>query len=184
MSAIEEIKTHLSAADGESVTASTHRWEAARLIWETIKTGESQRSIAEQVGKSHTHIRYMYNCWEMVGRKLRVSGSEDLPDFQSVYNSDEVRGYKPKAEDKAVPEAKAEGSTPTTDREPREGTSTADRQPEEDSDRPRGASGLVSQAQKNIAELYDHRSYWQLLSGEDKINLEDIARKIRHMLDR
>lgn len=184
MDKIAEIRSHLSAAEGDAATVSAHRWEAARLIWEVVNGGESQRGVADGISKSHTHVRYMYNSWDMVGRKLTVSGPEDLPDFQSVYNSDEVRGHGGVSGQKAVPEKAGSDSASTTDREPREGTSAADREPRDDAGTAISSGSLVDVANSAIGTLFTNRAFWQLLSGEDKIKLEEIGRRVTHILSR
>ncbi len=91
MDTIAEIRRHLSIAEGDQKTVSGHRWEAARLIWETVMAGQSRREIAEQVGKSHTHINLMYKCWDLAGRQFTTSSPENLPDFNAIYHSAEIR---------------------------------------------------------------------------------------------
>ena len=43
-----------------------HQWEAARLIWEELDEGvHSQRSLAEAIGKSQTHVSFMATLWRL-----------------------------------------------------------------------------------------------------------------------
>lgn len=174
MDKIEEIRTHLSAADGKGATVSVHRWEAARLIYEVVKDGETKRGLAERIGKSHTHVNFMYKCWDLVGRKLVVSGPEDLPDFQSVYTSPEVRG---ESAGKSVPDTAGGG-----DREPKERSSPADREPRDNDTENVSASGLVLRAGLAIATIHDNRPFWVLLTKEDRQGLVKIRKEIDRIL--
>lgn len=66
------------------------QWEAARLIAAELDDGKSQRQLAREIGKTHTHVRYMALAWEW---KLKFPPYE-LPPFNEVYNSSEVRGSR------------------------------------------------------------------------------------------
>jgi hypothetical protein len=77
-----------SQASKPESAASAVRWETARLYWEEYRAGTPQKDIAEKVGKSRPHVCYMVKCWEICGRKI----TGDLPDFQTIYRSPEVRG--------------------------------------------------------------------------------------------
>lgn len=95
MDEIKQIQYHENAAEMPEGQASYHKWWAAKLIAEVVDSGTSQRELGQQLGKSNTHVRYMYRSWNLVGRKLYVSGNEEMegmPNFSTVYNSDEVRG--------------------------------------------------------------------------------------------
>lgn len=174
MDKIEEIRSHLSAADGKGATVSGHRWKAAQLIWEVVNGGESKRGLAEQIGKSHTHVNYMYKCWDLVGRKLVVSGPEDMPDFQTVYTSEEVRG---ESASKSVPDSAGGG-----DREPRERKSAADREPRDDESHNVTASELVRRAAEAIGTIRDNEAFWVLLTTEDRKELVKARKGIDRIL--
>ncbi len=165
MDVISEIKMHLARADGDQKIVSVHRWEAARLIWETVMAGWSRREIAEKIGKSHTHVRYMYNCWDMVGRKLTVSGPEDLPDFNEIYNSEEVRGIQ-------------------RQEQPQAAESQERRQPREQTGPDNTAQGLVEQARQAIRSLHDNPGFDVGLSREEACRLNDLIPMIRAILGR
>jgi len=134
---IEEIKFHLSAAEGPDRQAGIHMWEAARLIWEEVDSGTSRRELAREIGKSHTHVRYMYNCWDLVGRKT----DGDLPNFNEVYHSSEVRGENEDTE----PSERKRG-----------------REPEDHS-----AHGLVMTITGALGELTGNPAFWPLMTDED-----------------
>lgn len=174
MDKIEEIRIHLSAADGKGATVSGHRWKAAQLIWEVVQAGESRRGLADKLGKSHAHVNYMYKCWDLVGRKLVVSGPEDMPDFQTVYTSEEVRG---ESASKQVPESAGGGS-----REPKEGRSAADREPTKDSGDNVTASELVRRAAEAVGTLRDNQAFWVLLTTEDRETLVRVRKGIDRIL--
>jgi hypothetical protein len=88
---VSEIIEHESIAEGEEHVTSYHRWAAAELIWQEVTEGKSRRELGREIGKSHTHVRYMFNCWDTVGQKLGLS-YDQLPNFNTVYNSPEIRG--------------------------------------------------------------------------------------------
>jgi hypothetical protein len=78
--------------------AEVNQWEAARLISEELADGKSQRQLAQEIGKSQTHVRYMAKTFEIFGENHGVHGSFDL-----AYHSPEVRGA-PQPEPTAQPE--------------------------------------------------------------------------------
>jgi len=159
---IAEIKHHLAEADGDEATVSVHRWAAARLIYEEVQSGTSRRALAEQVGKSHTHIRYMYNCWDIVGRKLQVSGSEkSLPNFQAIYASDEIRGMEDGEEQK--------GSGDRRRKRP-------------DDENSYTTHGLVVQAATAIDALARNKTHHSLLTEDDLKLLRAIPPTVRALL--
>jgi hypothetical protein len=161
MDRIAEIKRHLSIAEGDERTVSAHRWEAARLIWEEIEEGKSRRELAREIGKSHTHVRYMYNCWDLVGRKLVVSGGSDaLPNFQAVYMSDEIR-FPEDDEHKAQ-----ERHQRQREREQEDHT----------------AHGLVMRAANAVDSLARNSAYWPLLTDDDWDVLRAIPPTIRALI--
>lgn len=142
MGRIEEIKRLEKIADRHDKASSDHRWQAAELIWEEVTEGTSRRELAESIGKSHTHVRYMFNAWDMVGRKI----DGDLPDFNQVYNSNEIRGTSEPGE--------LEGGTGGGDRS---------REPGPDYT----AHGHVVSAANAIDALARNRAFWPLLTDDD-----------------
>ena len=56
---VDQIIQHEAAADQKASEAEEHRWEAARLISEELADGKSQVRLADEIGKSETHVRYM-----------------------------------------------------------------------------------------------------------------------------
>jgi len=146
---VAEIKRHLAAAEGPDRDASIHMWEAARLIWEEIDSGKSRRALGQEIGKSHTHVRYMFNCWDIVGRKIGGK-PEDLPQFSEVYHSTEVRGEPS--------EGSGDGQGNKRRREPPDHT----------------AHGLVMSASESIDGLARNPPYWVLLTEEDWTVLREL----------
>lgn len=48
------------------------RWTAARLIAEELTTGKTQRQVAEEIGKSVTHVNFMNQVWRVyLGKQER-----------------------------------------------------------------------------------------------------------------
>lgn len=86
----------------------TSQWDVARLIWEELETGKTQRQLAEEIGKSLRHVQVMANTHKIV---LDYPGSQDRP-FHEAYA--EAKRPKPKTD----PEEKAQeaAETPQPDR--------------------------------------------------------------------
>jgi hypothetical protein len=163
MDRIAEIKRHLAKADGDEAVISVHRWAASKLIWEEVQAGTSRRGLADSIGKSHTHVRYMYNCWDIVGRKLAVSGGPDsLPNFQTIYASDEIRGEADEGD----------GQTGSGKRKRH--------QPDEQMDYT--THGLVMQAANAIDALARNKAHHPLLTDDDLELLRAIPPTVRALL--
>jgi hypothetical protein len=167
MDRIDRIKALLAEVDQPEAEASAKRWIASRLIWEEVSEGTSRRELAEKIGKSHTHVRYMFNCWEMVGRKLGVSGeAEGLPPFQEIYMSAEVRG---------APEEERRMPPPQPEQQPERDWSVG----AEPATAPYTAAGFIATAEQAIQALADNTAFWPLFTAEDKAGLA----RIRHAID-
>jgi len=155
---VAEIKSHLEAAEVPNREASTHMWIAARLIWEEVESGKSRRALGDEIGKSHTHVRYMYNCWSVVGLAHPGTKPEDLPPFNEVYHSTEVRGD---------PESAPEGEAGQRKRpEPPDHT----------------AHGHVMAAAEAIDALLRNPAYWPLLTNDDWVILRELPAVIDGLL--
>lgn len=165
MERIEEIRKHEAIADRQEHLTSMHRWMAAELIWEEVTSGTSRRELATEIGKSHTHVRYMFNCWDMVGRKMidGVKSHTDLPNFNTVYNSAEVRGEHD-------PDGGEEGE--------REGSHRRKGQEPDDY----SAHGLVMAASNSVDALARNRAYWPLLTDDDIAVLRELMPVIRALI--
>lgn len=155
---IEKIKHHLAAAEGPDRQASHHLWVASQLIWEEVEAGTSRRQLAQEIGKSHTHVRYMYNCWDLVGRKVMTGAAdtEALPSFNEVYHSTEVRGDSD------------------------QGSGDGKRREREVDDH--SAHGLTSRAATAINELASNPAFWPLMTEEDWMVIREIPAVIRSMI--
>lgn len=101
MSRVEEI-IRLESEIETSREAS--QWDVARLIWEELETGKTQRVLAEEIGKTQQHVSYMAKAHKI---SLDNPGCMERP-FSSTYN--EAKRPTPKtdpeekaAEPKAVP---------------------------------------------------------------------------------
>lgn len=81
------------------------QWDQARLIWEELETGKTQRVLAEEIGKSCSHVAHMSKVWSAYHGKHEGS-------FAEAYA--EVKRPKPKTnpEEKAAEAAE----TPQPDR--------------------------------------------------------------------
>ena len=159
MTRIEQIKKLLAMADEEELSVSEHRWEASRLIWEEIEDGATQRGLAKEIGKSHTHVRYMYNTWNLIGQRLPADA---LPNFNTAYNSPEVRGEAADEEDSGSGDRRRRGL-----------------------DGNRGdysTSGLVLQAVNAIDALARNPAHWETITEEELARLEEIPARIRRIV--
>lgn len=165
MNRVEQIKTYLTIAEREEKKSSLNYWEASRLIWEEVTAGTSRRSLATSIGKSHTHVRYMFNAWDMVGRKDGLP-IEQLPNFNTVYNSAEIRGdYDPDGGDGG-------------DDEERQGSHRRRGQEPEDY----SAHGLVMQAANSLDALHRNKAYIPLLTDEDKTLIRELMPVLRALI--
>lgn len=164
MDRVAEIKRHEAIADRDDAKTSEHRWKAAELIWAEITDGKSRRALAGEIGKSHTHVRYMFNCWDMVGRKLVVSGGASaLPNFNTIYTSEEVR-------------ESAEENVEEAGHKARRGRYSDQDQTDY------SASGLVAQAYEAIGSLRRNPAYWPLLTEDDRTRLRELPGSIRALI--
>jgi len=152
---IAAIKQHLEAAEVPNKLASFHMWSAAMLMWEEVDNGKSRSALGREIGKSHTHVRYMYNCWDVVGRKLGGK-IEDLPPFNEVYHSTEVRG-----DPESAPES--------TERQRREAPDHT-------------AHGQVMAAANALNALATNPAYWPLLDDGDWMILSELPAVIESIL--
>jgi len=159
MDRVEEIRKHEAIADRNDATTSEHRWIAAQLIWEEVNEGKSRRQLGQERGKSHTHVRYMFNCWDLVGRKLGgLDADGGLPSFNEIYNSVEVRGDPG--------EGSGKGSAGGRHREPED----------------HSAHGLVMTASGAISEIADNPAFWAVMTDEDWIIIRELPAVIRALL--
>jgi hypothetical protein len=66
-------------------TADSMRWDAAHLIAEELKeTGKSQRQLAREIDKSHTHVRKMALVWRLHGNQVST-GAVPAESFNKMY---------------------------------------------------------------------------------------------------
>lgn len=159
MDRVGQIIEHEAIADRNDATTSEHKWIAAQLIWEEVTEGASRRELGRQIGKSHTHVRYMFNCWDLVGRKLGgLDADGGLPSFNEIYNSVEVRGDP------------GEGSGQSGGKHRR-------REPEDHS-----AHGLVMAASGAISELSDNPAFWAVMTDEDWAIIRELPAVIEAFL--
>jgi hypothetical protein len=165
MNRIDEIVSLESGADQPESEASRKRWRAAQLIWEEVEEGTSRRALADAIGKSHTHVRYMYNCWDKAGRYI---AGDAYPSFQEIYMSTEVRG-----EPEDSPAAAEQPAKP----------SKRDIwvQPDEDRSEDAGHTWITA-ANEAVGTLYDHPAFWGLLTDEELAVLRTLIPKIQKIV--
>ena len=107
LSNVEKIIKHEALADRGQEAVDKHRWEAARLIWEELATGKTQETLAEEIGKSQSHVSKMARAWQKY--------SPENSNFQEVYyrlSSKPRRATDPPAADEPEqPRRRAKEST-------------------------------------------------------------------------
>jgi hypothetical protein len=165
MDRIEEIIQLEKMADRDDGTLSQQRWRAAKLIWEEIQEGATKASLAERIGKSRQHVLYMWRSWDLVGRNLDYG---DLPPFNGIYSSSEVRG-------EPQPVAAEEATAPRRRRaavaEPTES--------EEPIDPRRTVSLWIDQIEDALNQLTTYRIAWEFATSEDLSKLGGIGERVR-----
>ena len=83
-SRVEQIVALERQADDLDKQSDDLRWEAARLIVEELEeTKKTQRALAREIGKSHTHVSHMKRAWLL---------AQEYPDlrkerFQMLYHN-------------------------------------------------------------------------------------------------
>lgn len=92
----EAIRWHERAAELLTEKANGHRWEAARLIASELDNGKTQRALAEEIGKSKSHVVYMAMTWNEFGHH----GDQERS-FDSYYQ--EVKSKPPELTPADVP---------------------------------------------------------------------------------
>jgi hypothetical protein len=170
---IEDIRNHLAIADGTDLNSGTHRWAAARGIWEHRQLGKSLRQVGEEIGRSHMYVQYYERVWALAGREVWEAATDKatvvFPEFKDIYYSVEVRGPSIVGRHKdADTEEGAEDIRTGADREEYE--------PEEEEDFT--AHGLVTTAANAISRLYGRKGEWATLSHEDRLTMGKIANQL------
>jgi hypothetical protein len=171
MDRIQRIIDHEQATDIPEAEVNVHKWKAARLIWEELQS-KTVRDLGAEIkergvkrGYSITHLTWMKKCWQVVvvDRGLVFGSVSDLPPFNQIYNSDEVRGTG--KEEKQGPKRERQERPERGERKERPAKEGSDFSP----------SGLVATAERAVSLLATNRAYWQLLSAEDRNLLSRVA---------
>ena len=66
-------------ADQHAKAADELRWEAAELIASELAEGKTQRQLAGEIGKGHTHVCFMARTWNLFGYQVTK------PSFAEAY---------------------------------------------------------------------------------------------------
>lgn len=164
MDRVTDIIEHEKAADATASTESAHRWRAAHLIFQEIEDGQTKTALGELIGKSKTHVLYMYRCWERVGRKFPDTPLGELPVFSKIYSSTEVRGEPEKVRERQS------GKRDTT---------AQDSQPDKFS-----AAAWVLAIDEAVTLLGRHRVTWDSLEPSDIAVLKRIPDRVVSILKR
>jgi hypothetical protein len=85
MDRVADIIATWAQADGLEADVNALRWRVAEMITAELADGKSQRQLAREIGKHHSHVGRMAKC-----REWRLKSPEPAP-FNEVYNSPEVR---------------------------------------------------------------------------------------------
>jgi hypothetical protein len=86
---VKQIIYHEREARRLQAETDEHQWIAARLISEELETGKAKAQLGREIHKTEAHVRYMARC-----HKAKLKFGSDLPPFNTVYNSPEVRGKR------------------------------------------------------------------------------------------
>jgi len=176
MDRIAEIKDLEFQAEKPENEVSTLRWKAARLIWQEVEAGTSRRGLADEIGKSHTHVRFMYKCWDIVGKNFESETDVswgNLPPFQSIYNSTEVRGEPEPVTTGTGGSASTSGAATVTSRGRTPGAAHAER------DR-----SWIEIANEALQRITEHPAFWPLLKDSELDMLRSFIPKIQMITDR
>ncbi len=108
LSRIQEIVWHEAEAARLQSEADEHKWTAAKLIWEELQgpPKKSQRKLADEIGKSQPHVKFMAATWEYFGGISDNLGYQERPPFNEAYHSAKVRGTRedrPEADELRIP---------------------------------------------------------------------------------
>lgn len=193
MDRIAEIIRLENAAEKRVKPLSADRWRAAELIYAEIRDGKSLRKLGDEIGQTHTHVRYMYRCWDFfVARPgTRFDSYEALSDFAEAYRSPQVRGADdPKA---PLPEPQLGPGVARMSEADRRNEQRHERSEDEpgyvglrvprlDEAPGRGANEYVATAASYVAEVNEHTAYWTLLSDQAKEALRTMNDQIRRIL--
>lgn len=170
---IEDIRNHLAIADGTDLNSGTHRWAAARGIWEHRALGKSLRQVGEEIGRSHMYVQYYERVWNLAGKDLWESHADKstvvFPEFKEIYYSADVRGPAIVGRHRGTDEE--EGTEDI-----RTGADMEEHEPQDEADFT--AHGLVTAAEDAIARLYGRRAEWATLTHEDRVTLGKVANRI------
>jgi len=160
MDRIRRIIRHEAAADRDDTAISRHRWQAAQLIWEELQTGTTMTALGEAIGRSRQHVLYASRCWELAGQSYDEG---DLPPFNTIYHSVEVRGSQ---------------------HPPVIGDQPAREQPiTQDQVGPHTAHAWVEQASEAVRSLTEHQATWPFLDANDIATLANLPNRIQAIVD-
>ena len=98
MNRIQEIVALQKEAEISEKLASVKRWRESKLIWEELadKTYRQLSGEIKAAGGSGSlrHLTLMFRCYQfvVVDHGLEDTAFTELPKFNTIYHSDEVRG--------------------------------------------------------------------------------------------
>lgn len=118
----DRIKWCEAEADRLSASADALRWEAAELIAAELESGKTQRQLAEEIGKHHTHVGFMSRVWDKFG----YLGIQGRPGFNGAYQ--QVKRPNPEVSPESEPEPEPQ-SQPRPEPRPREPTPSSGPRP-------------------------------------------------------
>jgi hypothetical protein len=158
---IREIIALLRQAEHDGTTQSEYNWRASRLIWEEVQAGTKQVDLAQQIGKSQSHVTRLKKCWQIfvINPGVEFSCYADLGSFYEAYNSPEVHGESQRRNERNRGDYG-------------QGPGGKNSRSSEDDDF--SGHGLVARAYTAISILSNNPGFWDVLGEEDWIMLKAV----------
>ncbi len=156
MNRVEEIVALQQAAAGPEADASARRWAEAKLIYEELEV-KSYRILSAEIkaaggSGSIGHLQRMYRAWwiMVVQPGIEYGDFGDMPPFNRVYDSEEVRD-----------------GAPDRERRPRKRQVSQPHGRNREQDDDYSGHGLVTQAHRALSLLANNPAFLPLLSDSD-----------------
>jgi hypothetical protein len=150
---IREIIALLRQAEHDGTTQSEYNWRASRLIWEEVQAGTKQVDLAQQIGKSQSHVTRLKKCWQIfvIDPGVEFSCYADLGSFYEAYNSPEVHGESQRRNERNRGDY---------------GQGPGGKNSRSSEDEDFSADGLIKRSYTALSILANNPAFWPLLTKE------------------